>query len=43
MHKKDFEICDECYKCKYFWKNTDTENECEGQTSKPCHEYSPIK
>lgn len=31
------EICDECYDCKFYWQNTDS-NECNGDT-KPCHEY----
>lgn len=31
-------ICDECCDCAYYWENTDTENECDGET-KPCHEF----
>ena len=38
MFNPDYKPCEECYKCTYYWKNTDTENECSG-ADKPCHEY----
>lgn len=28
----------ECINCAYYWENTDTENECEGEAT-ICHEY----
>ena len=33
-------ICDECVECDYYWANSDSEFECQGQT-KPCHEFIP--
>lgn len=36
------DCCDECLKCAYYWQNTDTENQCEGE-NKPCHEYIEFK
>ena len=28
----------ECADCAYYWENTDTENECQGENS-ICHEF----
>lgn len=33
-------ICDECVECDYYWANSDSEFECQGQ-AKPCHEFIP--
>lgn len=32
------DCCTECITCAYYWENTDTENECNGE-DKPCHEF----
>ena len=33
------DVCDECLNCAYYWQNTDTENECDGDKKEPCHEF----
>ena len=44
MNKQEIwiDVCDECLDCKNYWKNNDTETECEGE-EKPCHEYSRLE
>ena len=32
------EASKDCTNCRYYWQNTDTESECNGQ-NKPCHEF----
>ena len=39
----DKEVCDECENCKHYWRNNDTDEECTGQDSGPCFEYSEMK
>lgn len=34
----DKEICDECYKCYWFWSNNDTGDECFGYCM-PCIDF----
>lgn len=36
------EICDECYKCKYYIQNTDEGWDCVGQ-NKPCCDFVEVK
>ena len=35
----DKEVCEECWDCKYYWRNDDMIDECVGQEDAPCHEY----
>ena len=32
------DCCEKCTTCKWYWQNSDTENECEVSDA-PCHEY----
>lgn len=34
----DKNICDECYDCRWYWQNNDTEMECQGE-EKICCEF----
>lgn len=36
------ETIKDCCDCKYYWQNSDTENECQGQ-SEICHEFVYFK
>ena len=38
MRKKEYDVCDECFKCHWYYLNNDTENECMGQEEK-CEEW----
>ena len=34
--------CKQCEQCAYYWENTDTENECDGE-DEICHEFIEFK
>lgn len=36
------EVCKECEGCAYYWENTDTENECNGDVE-ICDDYIEFK
>ena len=42
MFDYEKDCCDDCLNCAYYWQNTDTENQCEGE-NEPCHEYIEFK
>ena len=33
---------DQCEQCAYYWENTDTENQCEGE-DEICHDFIEFK
>ena len=39
--KNDATVCAECEECWYYYMNSDTENECTGDTM-PCMEFEPL-
>lgn len=36
------DVCDQCLECEIYWKNNDTDSECEGE-EEPCHEFRQCK
>ena len=42
MFDYEKDCCDDCLNCAYYWQNTDTENQCEGE-NEPCHDYIEFK
>lgn len=34
--------CKQCEQCTYYWENTDTENECDGE-DEICHEFIEVE
>lgn len=42
MFDYEKECCDDCLNCVYYWQNTDTEYQCEGE-NEPCPEYIEFK